>query len=67
MCCYKWQPWNCLGLDVTNLIIFIYKNGRKIPKPTGQLVKIRPKRKEMTLNFTCAWFLEFVTSSHGAL
>jgi hypothetical protein len=34
----------------------------------GQVVKIRPKRKEKTLNFTCAWFLElFVTSSRGAL
>ncbi len=33
-----------------------------------QVVKIRPKRKEKTLNFTCAWFLElFVTSSHGVL
>ncbi len=30
-CCYKWQPWKCLGLDVTNLIIYIYKNGRKKP------------------------------------
>jgi hypothetical protein len=37
-------------------------------KTIRQVVKIRPKRKEKALNFTCAWFLElFVTSSHGAL
>ncbi len=79
-CCYKWQPWKCLGLDVTNLIIYIYIyiyiNGSKNPRSHnfflfnyffGQVVKIRPKRKEKTLNFTCAWFLElFVTSSRGA-
>jgi hypothetical protein len=29
---YKWQPKNYLGLDATNLIIFISKNAEKIPK-----------------------------------
>jgi hypothetical protein len=37
-------------------------------KTIRQVVKIHSTRKEKTLNFTCAWFLElFVTSSHGAL
>ncbi len=29
---YKGQPKNHLGLDATNLIIFISKNAEKIPK-----------------------------------
>jgi hypothetical protein len=27
----KWQPRKCLGLDMANLIIFISKNGEKVP------------------------------------
>jgi hypothetical protein len=29
-CCYKWQPRKYLGLDVTNLVIYVSKNGETI-------------------------------------
>jgi hypothetical protein len=31
-CCYKWLPRKCLGLDVTNFIIFISKKKKKDPE-----------------------------------
>lgn len=34
-CCYKSRPKKCLGLDVADLIIYILKNGEKIPRVTN--------------------------------
>jgi hypothetical protein len=30
--CYQWQPRKCLGLYVVNSIVFLLKNGKRIPK-----------------------------------
>ncbi len=41
-CCYKWQPQECPGLEVANLVIFIFKNGEKIPQNNKKMcVRVR--------------------------
>lgn len=52
---YKGQPKNHLGLDATNLIIFISKNAEKIPKNHNWfhvVFIVWNLKKKITLPFT---------------